>query len=105
MENFAVKFFSGMQKNNMSTVLRLSLAFGLMGTTNEALDCVQFDILKFFKDLNYLLSVILDPYSIRIRTTIVPTNVHKNIKISEITILICLCACVVNIVVYLNYIL
>ena len=87
----------------MSTVLKLSLAFGLMGTTNEAMNRVTFYVLRgFYKDLNYFLSLIHDPCSIRKYTTMVPTNVHKNIKMSEILILIYLCACVGNVVVNLN---
>jgi hypothetical protein len=76
-------FFSGMQNKKLSTVLKLSLAFSLIGTNNEATNRVKFYILRvFFKDLNYLLSVIHDSCSIRICTTMVATNVHKNIKIS-----------------------
>jgi hypothetical protein len=51
-----------MQNNKVSTVLKLSLAFGLMGTTNEVMTRVKFNILRgFFEDLNYLPSVIQDP--------------------------------------------
>ena len=48
LELFVVIFFSGMQNNKMSTVLKLSLAFGLMGTTTESKNRVKFYVLRGF---------------------------------------------------------